>query len=115
MAEIRADGKRVLVTAGASGIGRAIAEVLLDAGAKVHICDIDEAALAGFRQARPEAGATLTDVANDTAVDRLFDDVQGQLGGLDALVNNAGIAGPTGPIEEIDPAEWRRCLDVDLT
>ena len=53
MAELRADGKRVLVTAGASGIGRAIAEVLLDAGAKVHICDIDEAALAGFRQARP--------------------------------------------------------------
>ena len=74
-----------------------------------------EAALAGFRQARPEAGTTLTDVANDTAVDRLFGDVQSQLGGLDVIVNNAGIAGPTGPIEEIDPAEWRRCLDVGLT
>src|SRR5690242_13518270 len=99
MAELRADGKRVLVTAGASGIGRVIAETLSDAGARVHICDIDEAALAAFRQARSEAGATIADVANDTEVDRVFHDVGSRLGGLDVLVNNAGIAGPTGPIE----------------
>ncbi|MBV8524286.1 MAG: SDR family oxidoreductase [Acetobacteraceae bacterium] len=115
MAELRADGKRVLVTAGASGIGRVIAETLLDAGAKIHICDIDQPALASFRQAWPEAGATLADVANDTQVDRLFHEAGSGLGGLDALVNNAGIAGPTGAIEDIDPAEWRRCLEVGLT
>jgi NAD(P)-dependent dehydrogenase (short-subunit alcohol dehydrogenase family) len=112
MAELRADGQRVLVTAGASGIGRAIAEVLAEAGARV---DVDEAALAGFRRDRPEVGATNADVADDEAVDRLFNDVQTRLGGLDVLVNNAGLAGPTGPIEEIDPAAWRRCLEVGLT
>lgn len=115
MAELRADGRRVLVTAGASGIGRAIADLLAEAGAKVHICDVDEAALAGFRQDRPKLGATNTDVADDAAVDRLFQEVQTELGGLDALVNNAGVAGPTGPVEEIDPQAWRRCLEVGLT
>jgi NAD(P)-dependent dehydrogenase (short-subunit alcohol dehydrogenase family) len=115
MAELRADGRRVLVTAGASGIGRAIADLLAEAGAKVHICDVDEAALAGFRRDRPKLGATNTDVADDAAVDRLFQEVQTELGGLDALVNNAGLAGPTGPVEEIDPQAWRRCLEVGLT
>jgi NAD(P)-dependent dehydrogenase (short-subunit alcohol dehydrogenase family) len=114
-AELRADGRRVLVTAGASGIGRAIVEVLADAGARVHVCDVDEAALAALREARPEVGATPADVADDAAVDRLFGEVAASLGGLDVLVNNAGIAGPTAPVEEIDPADWRRCLEVDLT
>lgn len=115
MAELRADGQRVLVTAGAAGIGRAIAETLAAAGAKVQVCDVDEAALAAFAAALPGAGATLADVADEAAVDRLFDEVDRRLGGLDALVNNAGIAGPTAAIEEIDPADWRRCLEVDLT
>jgi NAD(P)-dependent dehydrogenase (short-subunit alcohol dehydrogenase family) len=104
MAELRADGKRVLVTAGASGIGRAIVDVLVEAGARVHICDVDEAALAALREAQPSVGATVTDVAAEQ-----------RLGGLDVLVNNAGIAGPTGPIEEITAADWRRCIEVDLT
>lgn len=115
MAELRADGQRVLVTAGAAGIGRAIAETLAAAGAKVQVCDVDEAALAAFAAALPGAGATLADVADEAAVDRLFDEVDRRLGGLDALVNNAGIAGPTAAIEEVDPADWRRCLEVDLT
>src|SRR6185312_3874191 len=76
---------------------------------------VDEAALAGFRRDRPKLGATNTDVADDAAVDRLFQEVQTELGGLDALVNNAGLAGPTGPVEEIDPQAWRRCLEVGLT
>jgi NAD(P)-dependent dehydrogenase (short-subunit alcohol dehydrogenase family) len=115
MAELRADGQRVLVTAGASGIGRAMVEALAEAGARVHVCDVDNAALAGLRAALPGVSATLADVSDDAAVDRLFDDVRAQLGGLDVLVNNAGIAGPTAPIEEIDPADWRRCIDIDLT
>jgi len=115
MAELRADGQRVLVTAGASGIGRAMVEALVEAGARIHICDVDEAALAGLRSALPGVGATLADVSDEAAVDRLFDAVRAQLGGLDVLVNNAGIAGPTAPIEEIEPADWRRCVDIDLT
>ena len=115
MADLRADGKRVLVTAGASGIGRAIVDALAEAGAKVHTCDVDEAALARLRQEGPDVGTTVANVAKEAAVDRLFADAQASLGGLDVLVNNAGIAGPTGAIEDIDPADWRRCLEIDLT
>jgi len=115
VADLRADGRRVLVTAGASGIGRAIVDALVEAGAEVHTCDVDEAALAALREALPSVGTTPADAADDAAVDRLFAEAQARLGGLDMLVNNAGIAGPTGAVEDIDPADWRRCLEVDLT
>jgi NAD(P)-dependent dehydrogenase (short-subunit alcohol dehydrogenase family) len=110
-----ADGFRAVVTAGAAGIGRTIVEALVEAGARVHLCDIDEAALEECRAALPAVAATYADVASEGDVDRLFVEAETWLGGLDALVNNAGIAGPTAPIEEIEPADWRRCLEVDLT
>jgi NAD(P)-dependent dehydrogenase (short-subunit alcohol dehydrogenase family) len=109
------EGQRVVVTAGASGIGRAIVDMLAAHGARVHICDVDEGALVAFARAHPDAGATRADVSSEADVDRLFDAAAGSLGGLDVLVNNAGIAGPTGKIEELDPAGWRRCIDIDLT
>jgi NAD(P)-dependent dehydrogenase (short-subunit alcohol dehydrogenase family) len=108
-------GLRAVVTAGASGIGLAIVETLLAHGARVHICDVDENALARFRREHPAAGATVADVADEARVGRLFDEAAAALGGLDVLVNNAGIAGPTRPVEEIDPAEWRRTVDVNMT
>ena len=114
MAELSARGQRVLVTAGAGGIGRAIVEVLVAAGARVHLCDVDARALEACTAALPVTG-TLADVADEAEVDRLFDEAELALHGLDVLVNNAGIAGPTGAVEEIDPAAWRRCIDVDLT
>jgi NAD(P)-dependent dehydrogenase (short-subunit alcohol dehydrogenase family) len=110
-----AEGQRALVTAGASGIGRAIVEALLAAGARVHLCDVNEDALAEVAAALPTVSASRADVADEGNVDRLFADLEASLGGLDVLVNNAGIAGPTAPIEEIEPADWRRCLEVDLT
>jgi NAD(P)-dependent dehydrogenase (short-subunit alcohol dehydrogenase family) len=115
MSDRQAEGLRVLVTAGAAGIGAAITGALVQAGAKVHICDVAEKALADYRAAMPEVGATLADVCDEAAVDRLFDEVKAHLGGLDVLVNNAGIAGPTGAIEDIAVADWRRCIDIDLT
>ena len=108
-------GLRVLVTAGASGIGRAIADLLLAHGARVHICDVSEAFLEDFAKAWPDAGATRADVSSEADVARLFDHVRARLGGLDVLVNNAGIAGPTGGVEEIAPADWRRTIDICLT
>ncbi|MGH7122016.1 MAG: SDR family oxidoreductase [Acetobacteraceae bacterium] len=114
MVDLFAKGQRVVVTAGAAGIGRAISEALVKAGARVHICDVDRAALDSCSNALA-VGATLADVADEADVDRLFDDARGALGGLDGLVNNAGVAGPTGGVEEISPKEWRRCIDVDLT
>lgn len=108
-------GLRILVTAGASGIGRAIADMLIACGARVHICDLASEALAEFAQSNPSHGNTKADVADEADVIRMFDDVKRSLGGLDALINNAGIAGPTGGVEEISPADWRRCIDVSLT
>ncbi len=108
-------GLRVLVTAGASGIGRAIADLLIARGARVHICDVSDDLLDDFRAAHPNCGAAKADVSSDAEVARLFAEVNSSLGGLDALINNAGIAGPTGGVEEIAPAEWRRTLDVCLT
>jgi NAD(P)-dependent dehydrogenase (short-subunit alcohol dehydrogenase family) len=108
---LSATGLRVLVTAGAAGIGRAIAQTFLDHGARVHACDVDERALSGLPQ---KITRTRADVANLADVERLFADVQRQLGGLDVLVNNAGIAGPTAKVEDIRPQDWERCIAVDL-
>ncbi len=107
-------GKRVLITAGGAGIGRRTAEAFVDAGARVHLCDIDEAALADVAAKRPEIGRSRADVANEADVDRLFAEAMAHLGGLDVLVNNAGTAGPTGGIESLALADWKRCLAVNL-
>lgn len=108
------NGLRVIVTAGAAGIGRAIAERFAAGGARVHICDIDRGALDAFRKAQPKIGASLADIADPAQVDQFFKDAAASLGGLDVLVNNAGIAGPTGPVEEISIEDWRRTLAVNL-
>ena len=106
---------RVLVTAGASGIGRVISDLMAARGARVHICDVSAPFLEDYRAAHSDARATKADVSSDTDVARLFDDVRASLGGLDALINNAGIAGPTGGVEEIRPEDWRRTIEVCLT
>jgi NAD(P)-dependent dehydrogenase (short-subunit alcohol dehydrogenase family) len=107
-------GLRVMVTAAASGIGRAIADSFADHGARVHVCDISEELLEDCKAERPDFGASLCDVAEEAQVDRWFEDAGAMLGGLDVLVNNAGIAGPTAGVEDIDPAEWRRTVAVNL-
>src|SRR5438477_5487106 len=108
-------GLRVVVTAGASGIGRAIVDTLAANGARVAVGDVSTELLAELRAAHPAITAIAADVARESDVERLFETAARELGGLDALVNNAGIAGPTGGVDEIDPAEWRRCIDVCLT
>jgi NAD(P)-dependent dehydrogenase (short-subunit alcohol dehydrogenase family) len=112
--EFSAKGLRVLVTAGAAGIGRVIARTFVEHGARVHVCDIDEKALAGTKKQLPTVTQTLADVAKLEDVERLFKDVEKSLRGLDVLVNNAGIAGPTARVEDIKPEDWDRCIAVDL-
>lgn len=111
---VSASELRVLITAGAAGIGRAIAATFAASGAKVFICDVDADALSQFRAAYPQIGATLTDVAVPDQVDSMFDAAVARLGGLDVLINNAGITGPTAKVEEISIADWDRTIAIDL-
>jgi NAD(P)-dependent dehydrogenase (short-subunit alcohol dehydrogenase family) len=112
--ELSVRGQRVLITAGAGGIGRVMTETFVKAGAKVHICDVVQSALEDTARALPGVTASLCDVSDLKQVDQLYADVESYLGGLDVLVNNAGIAGPTGKVEEISIEDWRRCIDIDL-
>ncbi|WP_244484855.1 SDR family oxidoreductase [Rhizobium sp. Root149] len=105
-------GRRVLVTAGANGIGLSIAEQFVACGAKVHVCDVDHEALS--RLSSDKITGSHCDVSNRASVESLVHAVQEQLGGIDVLVNNAGIAGPAGPVDEVDPQEWDRTFDVNV-
>lgn len=109
------NGLRVLVTAGANGIGLAIARAFVSEGARVHICDVDDAALTALQQSDPALTSSRCDVSDRSAVETLFKDAQRALGGLDVLVNNAGIAGPTAKVEEMHPEDWDRCVSICLT
>jgi NAD(P)-dependent dehydrogenase (short-subunit alcohol dehydrogenase family) len=108
-------GLRVLVTAGAGGIGLEIARAFVREGARVHVCDVDRPALDAMAAGDPGVTCSYGDVANREDVARVFADALATLGGLDVLVNNAGIAGPTGRVEEINPEDWDRCLDICVT
>ena len=108
-------GLRVLVTAGANGIGREVARAFVEEGARVHVCDVDAEAIAALATTDPAISASLCDVTDRKAVAGLFETALAKLGGLDVLVNNAGTAGPTGRVEEINPEDWDRCLDVCIT
>src|SRR6202171_486253 len=102
-------GLRVLVTAGAGGIGLAIVRDFANEGAKVHTCDVDEMALSALASSDPAITQTPCDVSDRSAVAKLFAEAAAKLGGLDVLVNNAGVAGPTSKIEEMNPEDWDRC------
>jgi NAD(P)-dependent dehydrogenase (short-subunit alcohol dehydrogenase family) len=108
-------GKRVLVTAGAQGIGLVITETFVAAGAEVHICDINEAFLADAGIRLPGVTQSRTDVADAAQVDAMFDDLQARGGTLDVRGNNAGIAGPTARLEDTSLAEWDQTIAVNLT
>ena len=107
-------GLRVLVSGGAAGIGAAIAEAFLQVDATVYVCDVDPAAIDSAKARHPGLLAGVADVANREQVDAVIDDARKQLGGLDILINNAGIAGPTGPVEGIDPAQWENTIATNL-
>jgi 2-keto-3-deoxy-L-fuconate dehydrogenase len=100
------DGLKALVTGGASGIGRAVAELLQARGASVAVLD---------RAGDAPAGALFVaaDVTDDAAVRTAVDEAAARLGGLDIVVNNAGI-GAQGTVADNDDDEWRRVLDVNV-
>lgn len=115
MATTGFDNNVVLVTGGASGVGRAIAESFIAADAAVHVFDASEVHISAFVGDHPTATATLCDVGDPDQVAAAFEDLTSKHGGLQVLVNNAGIAGPAGAAEDIDIDEWSRCIEVNLS
>lgn len=107
--------QRVLVTAGASGIGLAIVRAFAAIGARVHVADIDADAVARIVREHPAVSGSVGDISKASDVDRLYADLQASLGGLDVLVNNAGIAGATAPVSDYPVDTWSAVLDVNLT
>ncbi|MEW7008439.1 SDR family oxidoreductase [Lentilitoribacter sp. EG35] len=107
--------KKAVITAGASGIGYAIAHLLYAQGAQIAICDVDADALQLASSKLGNCIAIQADVSNESDVEAFFNTVGEKFGQLDALVNNAGVAGPTGNLEDLSAKDWRNCLDVCLT
>jgi NAD(P)-dependent dehydrogenase (short-subunit alcohol dehydrogenase family) len=107
--------QRVLVTGGASGIGREIVRAFVEAGAKVFTCDTDGKALDDLVKELPQVATAPCDVSNRQEVARLVEALAGAFGGLDVLVNNVGISGPTLPVESLDPDDWDKVVLVNLT
>jgi NAD(P)-dependent dehydrogenase (short-subunit alcohol dehydrogenase family) len=107
--------KRVLITAGAAGIGYAIAQAFHDSGAQVYICDIDAAALQRAAGAMRGLLTQQCTVGDRSQVAAMVVDAAQRLGGLDVLVNCAGIGGPTRSVRDLDPADWDAVVRVNLT
>ncbi|MGX9350911.1 SDR family oxidoreductase [Shimia sp. W99] len=103
--------KRVLITAGASGIGRAMGEAFDRDGWQVWICDVDVGAVASVPD---HWRANVVDVTDETSVAALFAEIASEWGGMDALCANAGVAGPTAAVEEIALRDWQACVAVNL-
>ncbi len=106
--------RKVIITAGAGGIGKVLAESFLGEGDSVAVCDASPETLTRFKADHPDVPAYRADVTDEPQVTAFMAQAQETLGGVDILVNTAGIAGPTGPLEELSLADWRACLAVTL-
>ncbi|QPO21738.1 SDR family oxidoreductase [Pseudomonas sp. Y39-6] len=106
--------QRVLITAGAGGIGRAIVQAFMAQGAKVFVCDIDADGLTRLEADFPGVKSTLCDISNLADIEKMVALAAQTLGGLDVLINNAGIAGPTAPVDQLDPTDWAKVVQINL-
>ncbi|MCP8896499.1 SDR family oxidoreductase [Shinella daejeonensis] len=107
--------RKVLVTAGASGIGKEIAAAFLAAGDAVYTCDINADALKAAAVDLPGLKTGVCNIGDRAQIEQMVADAAAQLGGIDVLVNNAGIGGPTASVVDLEPDDWEQVLKVDLT
>ena len=105
----------VLITGAASGIGRRTAERFLEQGDEVHICDVSQELVEEFLEANPSATGSVADIGNRDDVDRVFVELMQHHEYLDVLVNNAGIAGPSAPVDTHDEDGWDQCIQINLS
>ena len=108
-------GKRIVITGAAGGAGVAIAQKFASAGARVHVADINASAVEAIRKSHDRISASVCDCGSFADVERLFEEAREALGGLDALINNVGIAGPTAAAEDVTPQEWDKTIAVNLS
>jgi NAD(P)-dependent dehydrogenase (short-subunit alcohol dehydrogenase family) len=107
--------QRVLITAGAAGIGREFARAFAANGAKVFVCDIDDKSLSALAKEIPGLVAKRCDMSKRTEIEAMVPDAVAALGGLDVLINNAGISGMTLPVDQYPADDWDRVVAVNLT
>lgn len=105
---------KIVITAGASGIGSEVATALSKAGAKVMICDKDKNLLENFSNKNPQIATYHADVSNESEIKSFFKEIKNKFNNIDVLINNAGISGPSGKLEDIDFNEWKETLNVNL-
>ncbi|MBT5944452.1 MAG: SDR family NAD(P)-dependent oxidoreductase, partial [Rhodospirillaceae bacterium] len=108
------DAQRVIVTAGGSGIGRAIVDRFVAGGARVHTCDVQQELLDGVIASDDRISGSLADVGEPKDVEEMVAAAVEVMGGIDVLVNNAGIGGPRAALEDISYADWDRTIGVNL-
>ena len=109
--------KKIVISAGASGIGWAITKVCVAKGASVYLCDIDPKAINKVKKHpsyNKQVFVSEVDASDETEVVDFFQLVKKKFKKLDALINNVGIAGPTGTIEKLDSSEWENTLHVNV-
>jgi len=111
----RLDGKRILITAGAGGAGLVMTQMMVAEGAKVIVCDIDKNSIEVLQEKQPSVDSHALDMGNEDAISSLFSHIEHQHGGLDGLVNNVGISGPTALVEDISLEDWNTSIAVNLT
>ncbi len=109
--------KKIVISAGASGIGWATTKICVAKGASVYLCDIDNSALNKIKkhpQYNKKIFAANVDASKESAVIKFFKDIKKKFKYLDGLINNVGIAGPTGSIEKLNSRDWVRTLYVNV-
>ncbi len=109
--------KKIIISAGASGIGWATTKVCLSRGAIVYLCDIDVKSLNKIKK-HPLANKRLFtyeyDASDEYEVSNFFDQIKKKTKKIDALINNVGVAGPTGTIEKLNSEDWERTLKINV-
>lgn len=107
--------QRVVVNAAGRGVGRVVARCFHEAGARVVACDVDAAGIDSLGAECPGLRGVVADAGKEADVARVFERAHAEFGGVDILVNNVGIAGPTAPAEEVTLDDWNESLRVNLT